>query len=125
MDVMKYVVYEQVEEINEEWIAAKEPGEFMDEAVVAVYKAGYAPEEVLEDMNKGEVPDEVKQEQRAMREAREREEKKKLKLLQQQNLRNATGKDDGVAALNTAKRDRRSIEEIQKDMEFNQKRARM
>jgi hypothetical protein len=126
MDVMKYVVYEQVEEINEDWIAAKEQGEFMDEAIVAVYKEGCAPEEVLEDMNKGEVPDEVRQEQRAMREAREREENKKLKMLEKKNLRNANAvRDDGFAALNTAKRDRRSIEEIQKDMGNNQKRNRM
>lgn len=125
MDVMKYIVYEQAEETNEEWIAAKEPGEFMDEAIVAVYKAGYAPADVLEDINKGEMPDEVKQEQRAMRESREREERKKLKLLQEQNLKNATGRDDGVAALNTAKRDRRSIEEIQKDMGAMEKRHRM
>ena len=112
------------EEINEAWIAAKEPGEFMDEAIIAVYKEGYAPEEVLEDINKGEVPDEVRQEQRAMRQQRDREESRKLKMLQEQNLKKATGKDDGVAALNTNKRDRRSQEEIQRDMGIPSKRSR-
>ncbi len=123
MDVMKYIVYEQVEEINEEWVAAKEPGEFMDEALIAVYKTGYAPAEVLEDLNKGELPDEVKQQNRAMREAMEKEEKKKLKMIHEQNQKKLGF--EGSSALNTAKRDRRSIEEIQKDMEGGEKRSRV
>lgn len=116
MDVLKYVVYEQAEEINEEWVAAKEPGEFMDETVIAVYKEGYAPADVLEDLNKGELPDEVKQQQRAMREAMEREEKKKLKLIEEENKKKLSQRHAEVSVLNMGKRDRRSIEEIQKDM---------
>lgn len=38
MEVLKYIVYEQAEEINEEWIAHKEPSEFMDEVTIAIYK---------------------------------------------------------------------------------------
>lgn len=36
MEVLKYIVYEQAEEVNEEWIAHKEPSEFMDEVTVAI-----------------------------------------------------------------------------------------
>uniref|UniRef100_A0A6S8YH38 Uncharacterized protein n=1 Tax=Chaetoceros debilis TaxID=122233 RepID=A0A6S8YH38_9STRA len=116
MDVLKYVVYEQAEEINEEWVAAKEPGEFMDETTIAVYKEGYAPADVLEDLNKGELPDEVKQQQRAMREAMEREEKKKMKMIEEVNKKKLSQRHAEVSALNMGKRDRRSIEKIQKDM---------
>jgi hypothetical protein len=53
MDVLKYVVYEQAEEIGEdEWVASKEPSEFMDEAIIAVYKQGHAPADVMEDLMK-------------------------------------------------------------------------
>jgi len=131
MDVIKYVVNELVDDLNEEWVAAREQGEFTDEAVFAVYKAGYAPADVLEDMNKGEVPDEVKQEQRATREALGRKEDKKLRMLEdanlkKANLKKAAGRNAEFSALNTAKRDRRSIEEIQKGMMVdNQKKGRM
>ncbi|KAL7447993.1 hypothetical protein ACHAWC_000260, partial [Mediolabrus comicus] len=61
MDVFKYVVYEQVEELGmDRWVAAKEPTDFVDEAIIAVYKEGHVPADVLEDLNKADVPDEVK-----------------------------------------------------------------
>ena len=124
LKVLEFVVNEAVEEINEEWTPYKEPGEFMDEANIVVYKAGCCPPEVMEDLNRGEIPDEVKQEQRAMREAREREEKKKLRMLEEKNQKNAS-KHVGISMLNMAKRDRRSIEEIQNDMVDGQKKARI
>ncbi len=54
MDVLKYVVYEAVEEVGEsdKWIAFKEPSEFLDEVNIAVYKEGCAPPEVLEEIMK-------------------------------------------------------------------------
>ena len=53
MDVFKYIVYEQVEEVGmDKWVAAKEPGSFLDECVIAVYKEGHCPKDVLEDINK-------------------------------------------------------------------------
>jgi hypothetical protein len=124
LKVLEFVVNEAVEEINEEWTPYKEPGEFMDEANVVVYKAGFCPPEVMEDLNRGELPDEVKQEQRAMREAREREVQKKLRMLEEKNQKNAS-KHVGASMLNTAKRDRRSIEEIQNDMVDGQKKAKI
>lgn len=120
MEILKYVVYEQVEEIGEDrWVADKEPSEFVDEAIIAVYKAGYAPQEVLEELNRGEMPDEAKQQQRAMREALNRVELKKVKMVEEENLKKATDQTKEVKRLNNVKRDRRSIEEIQRDMMCN------
>ena len=37
MDVFKFTVYEQVEEVGmDRWIAAKEPSEFMDECTISI-----------------------------------------------------------------------------------------
>ena len=125
MDVLKFIVNEQVDEIGmDEWTCMKEASEFSDEAQFVVYKAGHVPEVVLEDLNRGEIPDEVKQQQRAMQEARVREEKKRLKQLEEENLKkmntsttmNSTnGENHKMETLNLKKRDRRTIEEIQKD----------
>lgn len=53
MDVFKYVVHEQVEEVGmDRWVAAKEPGAFLDECVICVYKEGHCPKEILEEINK-------------------------------------------------------------------------
>jgi hypothetical protein len=124
MDVLKYIVYEQTEEIGQdEWVAAKEHSEFMDEAIIAIYKAGCAPEEVLEELNKGELPDEAKGQQRFMMEALNREEKKKAKMVEENNMKRAFGQNNEVKRLNNVKRDRRSIEEIQRDMMNDAKRA--
>jgi len=58
LDVFKFTVYEQVEEVGKDkWIAAKEPTEyFMDECIINVYKEGHCPPDVLEDINKAELP---------------------------------------------------------------------
>eukprot|EP00978_Attheya_sp_CCMP212_P046976 scaffold421175_cov51-Attheya_sp.AAC.3 len=78
MDVLKYVVYEQAEEIGEdEWVASKEPSEFLDEVIIAVYKQGHAPADVMEDLMKGDLPDEQRGQERAMREARIKEQARK------------------------------------------------
>eukprot|EP00566_Odontella_aurita_P009723 CAMPEP_0113586564 /NCGR_PEP_ID=MMETSP0015_2-20120614/34366_1 /TAXON_ID=2838 /ORGANISM="Odontella" /LENGTH=435 /DNA_ID=CAMNT_0000492013 /DNA_START=41 /DNA_END=1348 /DNA_ORIENTATION=+ /assembly_acc=CAM_ASM_000160 len=129
LDVLKFVLYEQTDEIGEEkWIAQREPGDFLDEMVVAVYKEGHAPEEVLEEMNKGEVPDEIRLQQRALAEARSKEaakkEAKRDAALHQKMVGGVASADDGFTRLNSAKRDRRTIEEIQKDMEHETKRGR-
>ncbi len=125
MDVLKFIVFEQTEEIGEdEWVATKEPSEFMDEAKIAIYKAGHAPAEVIEELNKGEIPDEERQQQRAIRDAFNREEKKKAKLEEEKNVKKASEQNREVKRLNNVKRDRRSIEEIQRDMMSNVKRSR-
>jgi len=127
MEVLKYIVFEQAEEVNEEWIAYKEPNEFTDEITVAIYKdAESAPPEVLEEVNQVEIPDEVKAQQNLIEQKRRQQEMNALRIqeaLQRQALRKmAAGGDDhrgagagGISALNTAKRDLRTIEEIQKD----------
>jgi len=123
MEIIKFLVYEQVDECGGEekgWVSHKEAGEFMDEAVFAVYKKGCVPVDVMEDMMKGDLPDEQKQEQRAMREAAAKEEDRKARKAGELNLKNATRYqvDIGVdmKSLNSTKRDRRSIEAIQRDM---------
>ena len=118
MEVLKYIVYEQAEEINEEWIAHKEPSEFMDEVVIAIYKEGEAPDDVIEDINRAELPEEVKGQQRAMQQQQQQLEKARALKLQAETQRMAMQQDDSddFAVLNTNKRDRRTIEEIQMEM---------
>jgi len=126
MDVLKFAVYEQVEEVGlDRWIAAKEPSEFVDECVINVYKEGHCPPEVLEDVNKGELPDEIKGQARHLVEAQskaiQRKDKKKdEELFKQSNM----GGGDNMNVLNTNKRDRRTLEQIQKDMGGDGKRGR-
>ncbi|KAG7366706.1 hypothetical protein IV203_029376 [Nitzschia inconspicua] len=133
MEVLKYIVYEQAEEVNDEWIAHKEPSEFMDEITIAIYKdAEDAPPEVLEELNRAELPEEMKAQQKMVAEQRRQQEMKALREQEQKQLEAlksmATGSgEDGdedvdLAALNTQKRDRRTIEEIQRD---NAKRQRL
>ncbi|KAL7581647.1 hypothetical protein ACA910_022196 [Epithemia clementina (nom. ined.)] len=120
MEILKYMVYEAAEEVNEEWVAHKEPSEFMDEAVLCVYKEGAAPPEVLEELNKGEMPDEVKGQQRAIQEERmkqmnQAEQRKANALLSQAHNWQGDDADDEVATLNQNKRDRRSVAEYERD----------
>jgi hypothetical protein len=147
MEILKYIVYEQAEEVNDEWIAQKKASEFLDEVVVAIYKQGQAPLDVLEDVNKGDLPDEIRGQQRAIQQQQQRleqiREQKQDKANQQAALKavlpsaaqgdkdgnNADNDDDDnedhvYAALNQNKRDRRTIEEIQK-LDKNSKRQRV
>ena len=117
MDVFKYVVYEQVEELGmDRWVAAKEPTDFVDEAIIAVYKEGHVPADVLEDLNKADVPDEVKGLSRHIADTQsktaQRKDKRNSEVIMRQN---AVG-EDNVVVLNTNKRDRRTMEQIQKDL---------
>jgi hypothetical protein len=123
MEILKYIVYEQAEEVNDEWIASKLASEFLDDVVVAIYKQGQAPIDVLEDLNKGDLPDEQKGQQRAMQQQQQKSEQMRAMKLnavtQKQALKDheqqGGGNDeDNFAALNQNKRDRRTIEEIQK-----------
>jgi hypothetical protein len=120
MEVLKYIVYEAAEEVNDEWIAHKEPSEFMDEVTIVVYKEGEAPDDVLEDMNKAELPEEVLGQQRALQQAAQRQnEARSAKILEQQRklaMQQNTNQDDNFATLNTNKRDRRTIENIQSEI---------
>lgn len=124
--ILKYIVYEQVEEINNSWVAIKETAGFLDEANILVYKEGYIPPEVLEDLNKGEQTEEAIQLQRFVRDAMSKEENKKVKMIQEQNCKKLSSEtvQGQVSVLNTNKRDRRSIEEIQKLMMTSNKRNR-
>ena len=121
MEILKYMVYEAAEEVNEEWVAHKEPSEFMDEAIIAVYKEGAAPPEVLEEVNKGELPDEVRGQQRAIEQQRHRQvnqaESKHKQLLESDAHRYEAedAQNDDFAVLNTNKRDRRSVEDYERE----------
>mmetsp|Transcript_21559 Transcript_21559/g.37903 ORF Transcript_21559/g.37903 Transcript_21559/m.37903 type:complete len:154 (+) Transcript_21559:1-462(+) len=123
MEVLKYIVYEQAEEVNDEWIAYKEPSEFMDEVTIAIYKdPDEAPPEVLEEINSAELPEEVKAQQRMEQEKRRQQEMKALReqeRLQKEALKHmasdGTGGEDDLAVLNTQKRDRRTIEDYQRE----------
>jgi hypothetical protein len=123
MDVLKYMVYEAAEEVNEEWVAHKEPSEFMDEVVIAVYKQGAAPPEVLEEINKGELPDEIRGQQRAIQEQRlrsvtqaeQKQQNKGVPLVQQHPNDEDGDDDDGLEALNTKKRDRRTVADYERE----------
>lgn len=118
MDVFKFTVYEQVEEVGmDKWIAAKEPSEFMDECVIAVYKEGHCPPEILEDMNKGELPDEIKGQQKHLMEAQAKAMERKGKKHDEAMVKASLRSQDVTRELNTNKRDRRTLEQIQMDMQ--------
>ncbi|VEU40010.1 unnamed protein product [Pseudo-nitzschia multistriata] len=123
MEVLKYIVYEQAEEVNDDWIAQKEPGEFTDEITVAIYKdAESAPPEVIEEMNAAEIPEEMKAQQKMIEQKQRQQEinaRRIQEALQRQALRKMAGGGEGkgpsLSVLNTEKRDLRTIEEIQQD----------
>mmetsp|Transcript_13585 Transcript_13585/g.20678 ORF Transcript_13585/g.20678 Transcript_13585/m.20678 type:complete len:374 (-) Transcript_13585:320-1441(-) len=115
MDVLQYIVYEAAEECNEEWVAHKETSEFLDVSIIAIYKEGHAPEEALEELNRVEMTEDMIGEQRAMQEQHRKkalEENKNIDAVHKKALEEDAG-ENGVEALNTNRRDRRTIEEIQ------------
>jgi hypothetical protein len=115
MDVLKYIVYEAAEECNEEWIAHKEPSEFMDECEIAVYKDGHAPEEVMEEVNRVELTEDMRGEQFAAQEANKKKSANQEAKLDQERFKQAVQQEaDEIAALNSNKRDRRTIEDFQR-----------
>jgi hypothetical protein len=119
MEILKYIVYEQAEEINEEWVAHKDSATSEeDEMTINIYKPGEAPPEVLEEMNMGELPDEVKGQQAAVAaQAQNRADQKARQAqleLQRKALQEKAAHDDDEVILNTNKRDRRTIEDIQR-----------
>mmetsp|Transcript_18931 Transcript_18931/g.24357 ORF Transcript_18931/g.24357 Transcript_18931/m.24357 type:complete len:393 (+) Transcript_18931:90-1268(+) len=119
MELLKYMVYEAAEEVNEEWIAHKEPTEFMDEAVIAVYKEGCAPIDVIEELNKGEMPDEVKGQQLAVQQERSRQmnqaEQRKARELESQAHHQFGEDEEAMSSLNKNKRDRRTVEDFERE----------
>lgn len=119
MEILKYMVYEAAEEVNEEWIAYKEPSEFMDEAHFSIYKEGAAPEEVLEEINKGEMPDEVRAQQRAIAEERQRQvnqaESRNQRKVMEAAHQAYEDEEEDFEALNKQKRDRRTIEDYERE----------
>ena len=65
-------------------------------------------------MNKGELPDEIKGQARHMVESQSKAIQRKGKKMDEHNLKNSFVND--VVVLNTIKRDRRTLEQIQKDL---------
>jgi hypothetical protein len=118
VEILTFMVYEQAEEVNEAWIAHKEPGEFMDDVTIKVYKEGHAPDDVLEEINKVELTEDMRGQQMALQQARQKQtqrEEKQVEAMQKEKLKLHEDEED-FSALNTRKRDRRTIEEIQRDM---------
>lgn len=108
----------QVGEVGiDRWIAAKEPSEFMDECTISVYKEGHCPEDVLEDINKGELPDEIKGQARHLVESQSKAIQRKGKKEDEEMIKNSIVGEDNVMVLNSNKRDRRTLEQIQKDLQ--------
>mmetsp|Transcript_51798 Transcript_51798/g.110118 ORF Transcript_51798/g.110118 Transcript_51798/m.110118 type:complete len:446 (-) Transcript_51798:301-1638(-) len=117
MDVFKFTVHEAVEEVGmDRWIAVKEPSEFMDECTMAIYKEGHCPPEILEELNKGEMPDEAKGQAKHLAEAQTKAMQKKGKKRDEEMVKKSL-KEDNVRVLNANKRDRRTLEQIQRDMQ--------
>ena len=80
----------QVGEVGiDRWIAAKEPSEFMDECTISVYKEGHCPEDVLEDINKGELPDEIKGQARHLVESQSKAIQRKGKKEDEEMIKNS------------------------------------
>lgn len=113
-DILKYIIEELMEDIDANWISMKESSEFVDECVITIYKdEKYAPLDVLNELNQGDIPDEIQNQQRAKLVAQNKAKEKLLQkqlLLQQKNQLSTANE----IVLNTNKRDRRTIEEIQR-----------
>lgn len=118
-NVFKFAVYEQVEEVGMgRWVAAKEPSEFLDECVITVYKHGHCPADVLDEINRGDLPDEIKGQARHMVESQSKAIVRKGKKHDEQMVKDTiVGEDNVAVVLNTNKRDRRTLEQIQKDLQ--------
>jgi hypothetical protein len=118
ISVFKFTVYEQVDEIGMgQWVAAKEPSEFLDECVIAVYKNGHCPADVLDEINRGDLPDEIKGQARHMVESQSKAIERKGKKQDEQIVKDTIVGEHNVVVLNTNKRDRRTLEQIQKDLQ--------
>jgi hypothetical protein len=91
--------------------------------VIAVYKEGAAPPDVLEEINKGELPDEIRGQQRAIQEQRlrsvtqaeQKQQHKGIPLVPQHPNDEDSNDDDGLEALNTKKRDRRTVADYERE----------
>jgi hypothetical protein len=117
MDVLKYIVFEAAEEVNEEWVAHKEPSEFMDDIIITIYKEGAAPDDVLEDMNRAELPEEIRGQQRALQEQQlqQQQQRNKSKMNTPEGIIPFDEEYDDLEALNTKKRDRRTVEDYERE----------
>jgi len=116
-------VYELVDEIGgDKFVAYRETSEYADELDVVVYRSEKeTPPEILELMNQGDLPEEVKaanrHKQSLSRQAAESRDNKKRLEMEKKTMENMQqGVDKEARNLNGKKRDRRTIEEIQSDM---------
>ena len=113
-----FKVYDAVDEVgNDRWVAAREPSEFMDEMTVSVYKEGHCPPDVLEDMNRGDLPDEAKDAAKLAVESQSRAVERRGREEALRKVKGAIAGEDNVTVLNTNKRDRRTIEQIQRGLD--------
>jgi hypothetical protein len=128
MEILKYMIYEAAEEVNEEWIAHKEPSEFIDDVVIVVYKEGAAPPEVLEEINKGELPMEVIGQQKALQDERAKQAAQagaRQKMQMEHRAHHGIEADDDLEVLNTNKRDRRTVVDFERERQQDAKRGKI
>jgi len=121
LKLLEYIVYDIVEEIDKLWVAVKEKDDnfFVDESTIVVYKSGYIPAYVLDDNGIGELPDDVIRMKRVARIEFETGQRRILKIEQERitrELHKSKKRKEKVSMLNIKKKDRRTIEEIQRDM---------
>ena len=123
MDVLKFIVYEQVQDVLGDLYVAVVDSEndhslFMDELSIRVYKPGCAPQKVLDEVCTGDVPDEVQRQNQVVREARLQEHKKRMRVVEQESIqskKHCCGEGE-MESLDQKKRDRRTMEEIQREI---------
>ncbi|GMH61738.1 hypothetical protein TrVE_jg13086 [Triparma verrucosa] len=120
LSVLKYILFSIGEDVSEDIVVSRDVSEFEDEIVVTFWREeGVVPVEVLEGMNGGEVPEEVKMEAKI---------KAQNHMKNSQALLNKSRAAFEMSALKNVetvrrevklggkKRDRRTLEEIQMDM---------
>lgn len=84
---------------------------------VSVYKEGHCPPDVLEDMNRGDLPDEVKGAAKFAVESQSRAVERRGREEALRKVKGAIAGEGNVTVLNTSKRDRRTIEQIQRGLD--------
>mmetsp|Transcript_33078 Transcript_33078/g.76224 ORF Transcript_33078/g.76224 Transcript_33078/m.76224 type:complete len:422 (-) Transcript_33078:322-1587(-) len=127
VEVLTFILNECVDEVGmDKWVAHKVRSEFVDDTVITVYKEGYAPPEILEDMNRGDLPNELLAEQRAKQETAAREQSRKVAAanVQLEAETSRATNNTKFSTLNVNKRDRRTLEDLQKEKNDAAKRPR-
>eukprot|EP00519_Triparma_laevis_P012168 CAMPEP_0182505106 /NCGR_PEP_ID=MMETSP1321-20130603/18494_1 /TAXON_ID=91990 /ORGANISM="Bolidomonas sp., Strain RCC1657" /LENGTH=176 /DNA_ID=CAMNT_0024710581 /DNA_START=628 /DNA_END=1155 /DNA_ORIENTATION=- len=120
LSVLKYVLFSIGDDVSEDIVVSRDVSEFEDEIRVTFWREeGVVPVEVLEGMNGGEVPEEVKMEAKIKAQNHMKNSQASLNksraAFEMSALKNVETVRREVK-LGGKKRDRRTLEEIQMDM---------